>query len=301
MSHSLLSPSDRRKETNIYTPKQVQPLTETEVKSAMDTLYKNITFTQTDRYYADPLLPNQKIGLVSFIPSSGARPDADNIYGMMKIRGVFGTEDEANERAEFLIRNVDSYHDIYHAYVGRPFPITSSEGYSHEIKNIDIRKKTTEVISDDILNKKANEQKEVQEMREREQKLLDESKAAAAGKERDPFDSYITEQVKRAQLMWTYRETMVKVRQMEQSFNTCTKTLQEMNEKYPEYIEQYKDKYMKARREAGIPENDDSFLQYLGIDLEVGIDNLPVINKLEPQVTAHTTASETTDAPVVTI
>ena len=284
MVHSLQSPLDR-KETSLYTPKQVTPLTDQETGEALKVLSKNITFTQTDRYYADPMLPNQKIVLVSFIPSSGARPDRDNIYGMMKVRGVFGTEEEANERAEFLIRNVDSYHDIYHAYVGRPFPVTSSEGYSHEVKKIDIRKKTTEVISDDILQKKTNEQREVEEMRDREKQLLDESKAAAAGKERDPFDVYITEQVKRAQLMWTYRETMVKVRQMEKTFEACTSTLSELNVAHPEFVEQYKEKYMKARREAGIPDTDDSFLQFLGTDLTTGIDNLPIIDKLQPEVT----------------
>ena len=154
--HSLVSPSDRKNMP--YAPKNVEePLNADQIQQAMEVKSKDITFAQVDRYYADPYQPNQKIALVSFVPSSGAKPDKDNIYGMMKVRGVYATEEEANERAEFLIRNVDSYHEVYHAYVGRPFPVTTSEGFANEVKKIDIRQKTTDVISEDILNKKKAE------------------------------------------------------------------------------------------------------------------------------------------------
>ena len=127
--HSLVAPADREK-TDMYKPKCVQPLNPDDLPKAMEALNKDITFAQVDRYYADPQQINQKIALVSFIPSSGATPDKDNIYGMMKVRGVYGSEEEANERAEFIIRNVDSYHEVYHAFVGRPFPVTNSDGFA---------------------------------------------------------------------------------------------------------------------------------------------------------------------------
>ena len=102
---------------------------------------------------------------MSFVPSSGAKPDKDQIYGMMKVRGVYATEEEANERADFIIRNVDSYHEIFHCHVGRPFPITINDDYASSVKSIDIRKKTTELISEDILNKKRQEKEETKRQR----------------------------------------------------------------------------------------------------------------------------------------
>ena len=66
---------------------------------------------------------------------------------------------EMNKR-EFLIRNVDSYHEIFHCKVGRPFPITDSNEFGNTVKSIDIRKKTTELISEDILNKKKTRKRE---------------------------------------------------------------------------------------------------------------------------------------------
>lgn len=272
--HSLIAPSDK-KNVN-YEPKSTtEPLTTEQLNNAMNILSKNITFAQVDRYYADPLQTNQKIHLFSFVPSSGAKPDKDGIFGMAKVRGVYATEEEANERAEFLIRNVDSYHEIYHGFVGRPFPVTTADGFAKDIKRIDIRKKTTEVISEDIMNKKQLERKEMEEIKEKEQQLLDESKKAQAGEPRDMFEEYITENVKRAQLVWTFHETKNKMLQMTESYKKATERIREINDLEPTYINQYKDKYMQARRESGIPDNNDSFIKYLGLDLEATIENAP--------------------------
>lgn len=276
--HSLIAPADRDVSTidKSYSPKAVEePLNAEKLQVAINLLSKDIMFAQVDRYYADPAQINQKIALVSFVPSSGAKPDKDNIYGMMKVRGVYATEEEANERAEFLIRNVDSYHEIYHAYVGRPFPVTTSEGYATEIKKIDIRKKTTDVISDDILNKKRQEKEEMEDLKDREKNLLEESRRSKAGEPMDIFEEYVTENVKRAQLAWTYHETMIKMKQMKESFNKATDRIKEIDEKEPEFVNRYRDRYMEARRQSGIPDDNSSFIKYLGLDLSAEIEDAP--------------------------
>jgi len=267
---SLCSPNDYLKKKSLST---VQPLDDVSFQKALDHLNQKSEFLQVDRYYADPVQLNQNIGLISFVPSKGAQPDKDGIYGMAKVRGIYATEREADERAEFLIRNVDSFHDIYHVPVGRPFPITNSDKFSNEIKNIDIRKKTTQIISEDIMDKKRQEQKEMQEMKEREHHLLEESRKAQNNEPRDTFEEYITENVKRAQLIWTYHETKKKMDQMRIGFQKATERIQELDENYPLYKDQYRDKYMEARRESGIPDNNDSFIQYLGMDLSISLEN----------------------------
>ena len=126
---SLTTPEDRNKDIKWKPDLSGTKLSEEEVVHALDGL--NITsftdkFPRIDRSYADPAILNQQIALISFIPAKGATPNENGIFGFAKIRGNFATPIEASERAEFLIRNVDSYHQIYHAYVGRPFPITTS-------------------------------------------------------------------------------------------------------------------------------------------------------------------------------
>lgn len=246
-------------------------LSDAEVEAAKDGLLKDIRWTQAERHFADPAQFGQTICLVSFVPSKGAKPDKDNIYGMMKVRGVYPTEEEANKRAEFLIREVDSLHEIYHCHVGRPFPITTSEIFSNEVKSIDVRQKATEIISEDILSQKRNDRKQVEEIKQREKALLEESKRAEKNEPIDPFESYITEQVKRAQLIWTYVETQKKMKTMKENIAKATETIEQADTEHPDFFERYKERYYQARKEAGLPEedpNENSFIKYLGLDLK---------------------------------
>lgn len=263
---SLASPKDRP--TRPIRQPTHPPLEGSELEEAVTALNKK-AFAQVDRQYADPPIKGQKIVLFSFMPSKGAKPDADGWYGMAKVRGVFGNEEMANEHADKLIREHDSYHEIFHAYVGRPFPVTNQSGYEEEIRNIDVKTKTVRLISEDILNKKRDEEKEVKEMQEREQTLLEGSKRAKEDIPEDPYDIYITDQVKRAQLIWTYKETMKKCEQMRDLIKTTNEKIADTEKEHPEYLDQYKEKYMKARRDAGLDDSkdEDSFVRYLGVDL----------------------------------
>lgn len=266
--HSLLSPFDKKSQQMRLN----QTFSEEEVDILKEKLNKDIRDLQIDRYYADPNQHGQNICLVSFIPSTGATPDKDNIYGMMKVRGVYATEEEANERADFIIRNVDSYHEIFHCKVGRPFPVTEDNEFASTVNSIDIRKKTTELISKDILSKKKEEKEEMEGIQEREKKLLEESKKAQEGEQMDIFDEYITMNVKRAQLLWTYKETKEKLKQMKTSYLQSIERIKEIDIEKPEFKEEYKEKYMSARRDAGIPDEKNSFVEYLGLDIETDWD-----------------------------
>ena len=97
-----------------------------------------------------------------------------------------------------------------------------------------------------------------------------ESKRNEKGIPEDTIDTYTTMRVKYAQLTWTYLETQKKVEQMKKSIVQVRKDLKEMDEENPEFIVQYREKYMKAREEAGLPEDDDSFMKYLGEDADLG-------------------------------
>jgi hypothetical protein len=263
---SMATPKDRP-ERPIRQPTH-PPLEGSDLVEAVSVLNKK-AFAQVDRQYADPPLKGQKIVLFSFMPSKGAKPDTDGWFGMAKVRGVFGNEEEANEHAEKLIRDHDSYHEIFHAYVGKPFPVTNKSGYEEEIKTIDVKTKTVRLISEDILNKKRDEEKEIKEMHEREQNLLEESKRAKENLPEDPYDIYITDQVKRAQLIWTYKETTKKCEQMRDLIKVTNEKIAETEKENPEYRDQYKEKYMQARSKAGLGDDkdDDSFVKYLGVDL----------------------------------
>lgn len=271
IENSLTAPLDRDP-ARTYKPIQGHPsLSEEEVKNAMSELNNNKfvkKFLKVERTYADPVEPMQRIGLISFVPSKGATPDANGIYGFAKLRGNYPTDQEANERAEFLIRNVDSYHQIYHAYVGRPFPCTVSSAYSDETSEIDLRKSMTESVSASIKQKKKSESQQVKEIEEREKQLLAESKR----EEEDPADFYTTLRVKKAQVTWTYLETQKKMDQMKETIIKTRAEIEKMEKEDESYAKNYFKKYCDARAESGLDNatHNDTFMKFLVEDVDIG-------------------------------
>ena len=269
--NSLTAPSDRDP-NRTYKPNQGHPnLTEEEVKNAMSELNNDKfvkKFLKVERRYADPVEPMQRIGLISFVPAKGATPNDKGVYGFAKLRGNYPTDQEASERAEFLIRTVDSYHQIYHAYVGRPFPCTISSEYSDETTEIDLKKSMTESVSDSIKQKKKTESQQIKEIEEREKELLEDVKK----EEEDPIDFYTTLRVKKAQITWTYLETQKKMDQMKQSIINTREQIENMDKENDTYSKQYFKKYCDARSASGLDNatHNDTFMKFLVEDVELG-------------------------------
>jgi hypothetical protein len=257
---SLTAPNDRS--SNTFRIAEKVDLTPEETRNAtQDLVSKDIirTYPSSERTFADPTIAGQKLCLVSFVPSVDAVPDKDGVYGMIKVRGSYDTEEEADDRAELLIRTVDSYHKIFTAFVGKPFPATTSSKWSADTNEIDIKKKVTEVISKDIKRQRMEEKKEIDDIKEREKKLMEDVE-----KDFDPYERYIELRVKKAQLVWTYLETQKKMEEMKESIIKTREEIAELDEEEPSFFSTYREKYMSARRDAGLKDDDASFLSYLG-------------------------------------
>jgi hypothetical protein len=233
------------------------------------------------KYWADPELMNQHYCLHSFAPTPGATPDKDGVYGFMKCRGTFQTEQAADERSEFLIRDVDSFHAIRTSYVGKPFPVIATKSkYILEVNEIDLKKKAVESVSTEIKNQKKADKQEMKDMKQREKELLKESKEneqADEIKTMEPIEEYTQLRVKRANLMWTYVETQKKMEQMKKSVLDAMEQIESFDRTDPELRNQYYDTYIEARRltpDMPVPHDDNSFMRYLGDDLDDEVDFL---------------------------
>jgi len=268
---SLTTPSDRNPDRS-YKPTQGNlNLTEQEVKDALDELNNRDfvkKFPRIEQRYADPVDPMQRIGLISFIPAKGATPNQDGIYGFAKLRGNYPTDQEANEKAEFLIRNVDSYHQLYHTYVGRPFPLTQSSKYSAETTEIDIRKSMVDSVSSSIKTKKDEERQQIREIEQREEKL----KEDCSNEDKDPIEFYTTLRVKKAQIVWTYLETKKKLDDMKDIIIKTRDQIVEMEQQDQSYSKHYYKKYCDARSDSGLSnsDNQDTFMKFLVEDVDLG-------------------------------
>ncbi len=269
---SLTAPEDRNKEVKLSREafeslKATPPLTNSQTTQAVSELsHKN--FPRVERRFIDPPMDLQQIGLFSFVPAKGATPNERGIYGFAKIRGVYAGENGANERAEFLIKNVDSYHQIYHVRVGHPFPVTTTSDFSEDIKRVEINKELKDANTEDIRKKREKEQKDIDEIKEREKALL-----ADVEKKEVISDHYTTLRVKKAQLSWTFAETEKKLHQMAGLIAKARKEIEDIDKTNPELQHEYRDKYMEARRQAGFTEERDkadaSFMKYLVEDIRL--------------------------------
>jgi hypothetical protein len=277
--------------TTVSTDKSAPPLTNDEVvaavseNSAVDYIKK---FPRVDRNFADPVITNQMIGLVSFIPAKGAKPNDKGIYGFAKLRGNYMTEEDANTRAETLIRDIDSANIIYHTYVGRPFPLTNSRKYAAETSEVDIRRDTTEAVSSKIKEQKADDQKKAEEMKDRQQELMDDVSGNRPQEDID-LDEYITLNVKKAQLSWTYLEHLKKLREVRDLIIKTRMEVVEADKVHPDFRDSFFDKYNGARGSSGLEtdlsedQKQNGFLRYLVEDVSLpGIDE---VDELVTQIT----------------
>ena len=276
--NSLTSPLDRDR-TKKYPIQTDEPqLTQEEIKIAKEQLCDNSfikNFKRLDRRYVDPRLRDQLVGLVSFVPSKGAQPDSQGIYGWAKFRGSFENENESNKRAEYIIKNVDSYHKIYTVPIGRPFPLTLSSNFSKEVEEVDVKNSMTDSINNAVKKIKKQEQKQIDEIKQKEKNIQAEVKK----ENMDPFERYITLCVKKAQLTWSFAETHKKMIGMRKSILKCRQEIKNYDEEFPDFNKKYFDKYMDARKKAGVPvdkqtneQKTNNWMKYMCEDIKLPFD-----------------------------
>jgi hypothetical protein len=225
-------------------------------------------YPEIERSFYDPELKNgQKFCLHSFYPSSGATPDEDGIYGMLKCRGVFKTVEKAEEYSEDLIRNVDSKHVIHISKIGRPFPMCDDEKeYAKNTVRVDLQQKVTKELRKELKEKNDTEKREMMEMKEREKLLLEESKEDY---EEPIYEQYTTAQTKRSQLIWTWKDLDAKRVEVEAALKSARDRLREIDAENPEFKDTFFEHYMNARKQANIKDEEieQSFIRYMMNDI----------------------------------
>lgn len=259
---SLTAPQDATK--RFEKQRGVKPLTESQLEIAVKEKYDDHlveNYPEIDRRYIDPEINGQKFFLVSFVPSKGASPDKHGIYGFAKVRGCYDNDDDAFDRARFIIQNVDSYHPVRTGKVGYPFPLTEESKYSRELDEVDLKKNIKESTSKSVKEKRNHEKREVKKILEREKNLQEE----VDKEDTDPLDVYIKLRCKKAQLLWDFvKNTEVQEKRKE----IVIKTRAEIKEMEAKHVDlnlesQYKKKFYEARKQAGLKNTGDNFMKFL--------------------------------------
>lgn len=230
-------------------------LSSKECASAVKKLHDRQLYRSVNRRLCDPVKPGEpNFVLFSFIPSTGATPDTNGFYGVAKIRGAFFNVEDADKRAEELIRDVDSANTIYTTICGSPFPLVV-KGFAKDTVEIDISKKVEQTISDNVRAKRKADEKEMREIEERRRSLFtDDGQIIKAV---DPAEKYVEQRVKLAHLRYAIQEHYAKLEECKKLEASAREHLKECIAEHPEYEENYLSRYKEGRRKANIPEATD--------------------------------------------
>lgn len=218
-----------------------------------------VNYPKIEKRLEDPEYNGQKYCIHSFVPSKGATPDSDGVFGIMKFRGAFQTEDETRDRTEYLIKNVDSYHSIHEGYVGKPFPVTVDKRYSDKQDFVDVRNKISEVTAEHVKEERKKERKDVEDLKKREEKLQEKVDEESS----DPMVKYLETRVKRSHLIFTVVGGKKTINNYLHTIKALNKWLEDKDKESPEYKETFLERFMDARRQTGVPDSDMTLLQYI--------------------------------------
>jgi chorismate mutase len=262
-------------------------LTKEQTALAKDELVKSVdVFPRINRRFVDPQVPGEpKFALFSYIDT----PDEDMnkflkeiksslsddqlekleklqnrthiVKGVAKIRGAYHTQQDATQRAEEIVREIDSTNSIFTCIIGAPFPLIPV-GMAEETIEVNLQDKTEQAIGQNVRNKRLKDKKEMDEINRREEELRSN---AAKDPNAEDVENYIAHRVKLAHLRYAIEQHVVKRAECVENEKACVKWLIEMKNKNPEFEEKYMEKYMDARKKAHIPDDQtpDGFMKYM--------------------------------------
>lgn len=278
---------------NEFKPNTIDPtpLSASETKTAYDALYTVVKPVKgLNRRYVDPVINDQKYGLLTFIPARDAKPNSDGFYGYVKLRGNYSTIADASARSAEIIKNVDSTNPIYTCVVGSPVPLVV-DGFAEEKDEIDVKKHVEEDVSANVRNKMQKARREIEEIKEREEEL----KRDVA--EPDPQDEYNSKRTKLAVLRWTIIEHQNKIKELTELRNKCVRELVKEQHEHPDWERDHLERYMAARKKVGMDQELTGFMTMIGMPIVVSEEG--VFTEAESGEAAAAAAVESGETPAL--
>ncbi len=216
----------------------------------------------------DPEVLGQTIGLVSFIPSKDAKPDSEGSFGVMKLRGNFQTALEAEKWCQMLIRDYDSYSVNQFVFVGREYPLMSTNNiYNSLNKDEDLKDVISKVVKVYLKEVAEKREKEEKDLLERQSKLSlnKEQKRVTPDKEEDKttIEYYTLLNVKRAYNIHQLNESELTMKKSQMVIENTQKEILEIETEFSDFKKEYIDRFIEAVKKAGTPEGSDTFIKFM--------------------------------------
>lgn len=270
----------------VTSPEDTPPLTEEELKNAKKEL-NIMPYPVFNKRFSDNFVKRHEpqYALFSFIPHTNKNLllfykeirsklsesqqtrldeliDADKyIYGVGKIRGAYNSLLEAEDASDCIVKNIDSSNSVFICRIGEPFPLVA-KGFAEEVKKIDVKNIVEQSMIENIRQKRAREQKEIEELKQREQQLKEPVEISPYLSD---LDNYITMRVGLAHNRFTQEKVRQMIADLDVKEKDFVSKLLELERENPNFEKEYMEKYMAGRKSVGFNADEklEGYLAYI--------------------------------------
>ena len=232
-----------------------QQLTEEQVVSAKEELVHN--FPRLEKLPIDPSLTGQKYCSHSFIFFDEPK---DGVYGLIKCRGNFPTEQALVKNTENIIRNVDTLHSISEGYVGHWQFLTNNDLCSMVTEQLDLKNESDEsankrvenavkLFDEHLIDEAEKERTMREDILKRTDRLLEES---SKREDKTSLDYYTKQRVKRDAIADYIKDVDSARTDCEEKLRNVEEIITQLDEEHPDYTNEWHDLLWVARKQVGI-------------------------------------------------
>lgn len=247
----MAPPRRRQRQRKVTEPK----LTDEQLDAAVDELV--VDFPHVQRRTVDPEIPGQTYAVMSYVLLD--KPTDQGLYGFMKVRGSYATEEAANERAEKLLRSVDSAHKYQICLVGNWAPLAVSEKFMQDVNEIDLDG-VYDAAEKDAEKKRKQDIHQLKERAEKLQKEVNDphSESNEGLDDPDNIKYFIKLMLKKRSQVTYINDCKKRIQDTNKILKRTLAEISEASERHPEFVDEWENVYRKELLKIGteeIPEN----------------------------------------------
>jgi hypothetical protein len=247
-------------------------------KTCIHTDYMKLKFPRERKFRVDPTVNGQQFCVISFIPSPGATPDKDKCFGVLKVRGSFATQHEAEQHAQHLLRKFDSYSDYDITYVGKDFPLMSDNAcFTQETTEVNLAAQVDDLTKGYMKSKKMEEARDRESVEKRHNKLIAKTKKNEDGQieavEQDDEDEVLDDLEKYTQLRTKIAYAKQRMVECKQHYGEAQKALERFSgeldiadKENPAFRNQFLARYEEGLAKVGADKTKNTYIQYMKDD-----------------------------------
>uniref|UniRef100_A0A6C0DK18 Uncharacterized protein n=1 Tax=viral metagenome TaxID=1070528 RepID=A0A6C0DK18_9ZZZZ len=246
------------------------PLKDEEVslakKDLIDINFIMSKYGRERKFRIDSTVVGQSIGVITFKPSKGAKPDKRGCFGVVKVRGNYPNTSEADKRCDVLLAE-DENCDIDMPLVGKEFPLmVNNEVYTYSVRDVDTKQIITDTTTSLMKEKEEKDEKEKKAMLEKQKQLLDETNEEEKEKTLTDYALYEQLRTKKANNLYVIEKCKNNLAKCQENIDNALKEILEIDSKFPSYKNDYIKNYIDEIKQVGIDPKQMEIIKYMFSD-----------------------------------